>query len=150
EGETFGIHRSSIVWSERSELAPRLLALDPASFDAELSRRFGNFYGAVRAVGPRWAYPLWVLNATRYTSQRLALVGDAAAAIHRIAGQGRTLGSRDGAALAEVLGEARRLGMDSGTGSVLQRYERWRRFDALTLVTVTDLLNRLFSNDVAP
>jgi len=150
EGETFGIHRSSIVWSERSELAPRLLALDPASFDAELSRRFGNFYGAVRAVGPRWAYPLWVLNATRYTSQRLALVGDAAHAIHPIAGQGLNLGIRDVAALAEVLVDARRLGMDIGTGSVLQRYERWRRFDALTLVTVTDLLNRLFSNDVAP
>lgn len=149
-GPDGGLHRSSIVWSERADLAPRLLGLDQAAFDAELRRRFGDFCGAVRAVGPRWSYPLSVLNAARYVAPRLALAGDAAHAIHPIAGQGLNLGVRDVAALAEVVVEARRLGLDIGSEAVLQRYERWRRFDSLTLVAVTDGLNRLFSNDVAP
>jgi len=149
-GAEHGVHRSSIVWSERADIAPRLLALDQAAFDAELRRRFGDFYGAVRAVGPRWSYPLSVLNASRYVGHRLALAGDAAHAIHPIAGQGLNLGVRDLAVLAEVLVDAHRLGLDIGSEAVLQRYERWRRFDSLTLVAVTDGLNRLFSNDVAP
>lgn len=145
-----GPHRSSIVWTERADLVPRLMALDDAGFDAELRRRFGDFYGHVHAVGPRWTYPLSALNAQRYVAHRLALVGDAAHAIHPIAGQGLNLGIRDVAALAEVLADAHRLGLDIGGGAVLERYERWRRFDALMLVAVTDGLNRLFSNDVGP
>ena len=101
-------------------------------------------------MGPRWSYPLSVLNASRYVGHRLALAGDAAHAIHPIAGQGLNLGVRDLAVLAEVLVDAHRLGLDIGSEAVLQRYERWRRFDSLTLVAVTDGLNRLFSNDVAP
>ncbi|MCH9018912.1 MAG: FAD-dependent monooxygenase, partial [Proteobacteria bacterium] len=81
---------------------------------------------------------------------RLALVGDAAHVIHPIAGQGLNLGLRDVAALAEVLVDARRLGLDLGGGATLERYARWRRFDNTVLIAATDGLNRLFSNDIAP
>ena len=100
--------------------------------------------------GPRWSYPLALVHAERYTAPRLALAGDAAHAIHPIAGQGLNLGLRDVAALAETLADAARLGQDIGTADVLARYERWRRFDNMLLAAVTDGLVRLFSNDVAP
>lgn len=142
--------RSSIVWTERAELAPEIMALDESGFAAELGRRFGDFLGAVEVTGPRWSYPLALLHAERYTAPRLALVGDAAHVIHPIAGQGLNLGIRDIAALAELVVDARRLGLDIATPEVLLRYERRRRFDNLTLAAVTDGLNRLFSNAVPP
>ena len=142
-------HRSSIVWTERRERVPAILALDDAGFSAEMQRRFGNSLGRIRVIGGRWAYPLRLQHAERYATHRLALVGDAAHAIHPIAGQGLNLGLRDVAALAEALVDARRLGLDVGVGLPLEQYERWRRVDNLLLVASTDLLNRLFSNDVA-
>ncbi|MEK9662702.1 MAG: UbiH/UbiF/VisC/COQ6 family ubiquinone biosynthesis hydroxylase, partial [Alphaproteobacteria bacterium] len=145
-----GNHRSSIVWSEREGRVPALLALDPASFSLELAQRVGGFLGEVSLDGERWSYPLSLSHAVRYTDRRLALVGDAAHAIHPIAGQGLNMGIRDVAALAEVLVETRRLGLDIGTPDVLARYARWRRADNTMLAVVTDLLNRLFSNDIAP
>jgi len=143
-------HRSSIVWTEDERLAPAMMALDDDAFSAELGRRFGPWYGEVRVLGGRWSYPLSLLHANRYIAPRLALVGDAAHAIHPIAGQGLNLGIRGVAALAEVMVEAARLGLDVGGADVLARYERWRRFDAMALVAVTDGLNRLFSNAIPP
>lgn len=145
-----GRHRSSIVWTERTDLAPALLALDDDAFAAELARRFGPSLGLIGIEGRRWNYPLSLLHADSYTGDRLVLVGDAAHAIHPIAGQGLNLGLRDVAALAEVLVDAHRLGLDLGSAAVLARYERWRRFDNTVLAAVTDGLNRLFSNDLAP
>ena len=139
-------NRSSIVWSERSELVPKLLKLPSDKFHAELARRFGDFLGEVELAGPVWTYPLGFIHANRYTSGRLALVGDAAHAIHPIAGQGLNLGLRDVASLAEIAVDARRLGLDIGTADLLARYERWRRFDSVALAAMTDGLNRLFSN----
>ncbi len=141
--------RSSIVWTERAALAPGLLALDEADFAAELGRRFGDYLGAIRVVGPRYHYPLSLVHAETYIAPRLALVGDAAHAIHPIAGQGFNIGLRDVAALAEVAVDAARLGLDIGSTAVLQRYQRWRRFDNSVMLAVTDGLNRLFSNDHA-
>lgn len=141
-------NRSSIVWTERSSRAPGLLALDKKRFRAELQRRFGDFLGSVSLAGPVWSYPLSFNHAKRYTAPRLALVGDAAHAIHPIAGQGLNLGIRDVASLAEIAVDARRLGLDIGTADHLARYERWRRFDAVTMAAVTDGLNRLFSNEL--
>jgi len=143
-------NRSSLVWTEHADLAPAIMALDDAAFGFEMARRFGDFLGALEVVGPRWSYPLSLLLAERYVDARLALVGDAAHAIHPIAGQGLNLGLRDVAALAETIVDARRLGLDIGAGNVLERYQRWRRFDSLTLAAVTDGLNRLFSNDFPP
>jgi 2-octaprenyl-6-methoxyphenol hydroxylase len=143
-------NRSSIVWTERAELAPRLLALDDAAFAVELGSRFGDFLGALEPVGPRWAYPLALMQARRYTARRLALVGEAAHLVHPIAGQGLNLSIRDVAALSELVVDWRRLGLDIGDDRLLLHYERWRRFDALLLATVTDGLNRLFSNALPP
>jgi 2-octaprenyl-6-methoxyphenol hydroxylase len=143
-------HRSSIVWTEKRDLVPAIMALSPDDFAAEIQRRFGDSLGRIRLLGQRWAYPLKLQHATRYVEDRLALVGDAAHAIHPIAGQGLNLGLRDVAALAETLVDAHRLGLDIGVGEPMERYERWRRFDNLMLLAATDLLNRLFSNDIAP
>ena len=143
-------NRSSIVWTERSVDAPALLALNEAGFARELARRFGDHLGALEVEGARWSYPLALLHAERYTAPRLALIGDAAHVIHPIAGQGWNLGVRDIAALAELLVDAARLGVDLGGGALLERYERWRRVDNLTLTAVTDGLNRLFSNTFPP
>jgi 2-octaprenyl-6-methoxyphenol hydroxylase len=143
-------NRCSIVWTERAELAARLIALSDKEFGAELAARFGNFLGAVKPVGPRWTYSLGLMLAERYVARRLALVGEAAHLIHPIAGQGLNLGIRDVAALAELVVDTRRAGLDIGDDAVLSRYQRWRRFDTLLLAAVTDGLNRLFSNSIAP
>jgi len=142
--------RSSLVWTERADLAPALLALDAESFAAELARRFGDHLGLLRVVGPRFAYPLTLVLADRYVAPRLALAGDAAHAIHPIAGQGLNLGLRDTAVLAETVVDAMRLGLDPGTTVVLDGYEVRRRFDNTLMLAVTDTLNRLFSNDLGP
>ncbi len=139
--------RSSLVWTERSDLAPVFMNLDEAAFTRQIVQRFGAYLGDVRPVGPRWSYPLGLQLALDYVAPRLALVGDAAHCIHPIAGQGLNLGLRDVAALGQVLVEARRLGLDIGSGDVLARYQRWRRFDTFALALATDQLNRLFAND---
>jgi 2-octaprenyl-6-methoxyphenol hydroxylase len=143
-------HRSSIVWSEDPRLVPMLLKLEDEAFGQEIERRFGLSLGRVRPLGPRFSYPLTMVLADRYVKPRFALTGDAAHGIHPIAGQGFNLGVRDVAALAEVLVEASRAGLDLGALEVLERYARWRRFDNLMLSTFMDGLTRLFSNDIAP
>jgi 2-octaprenyl-6-methoxyphenol hydroxylase len=143
-------NRSSLVWTEKLATARALLALNETEFTHELARRFGDSLGAVTPVGPRWSYPLALQIATSYVAPRLALVGDAAHAIHPIAGQGLNLGLRDVAALAEILIEARRLGLDIGGAGILARYQKWRRFDNLALALATDALNRLFTNQLPP
>ncbi|HET7084243.1 MAG TPA: UbiH/UbiF/VisC/COQ6 family ubiquinone biosynthesis hydroxylase [Rhizomicrobium sp.] len=143
-------NRSSLVWTERKELAPALLALDEQGFNAELAQRFGAHLGKTKSAGPRWSYPLSFHLARDFVRPRFALAGDAAHGIHPIAGQGLNLGLKDAAALAEVLLDAARLGRDIGALDTLKRYERWRRFDSFALAASTDALNRLFSNDIAP
>jgi 2-octaprenyl-6-methoxyphenol hydroxylase len=142
--------RSSLVWTEAASLAPRLVALPASEFAAELRARFGDFLGDVEPIGPRFTYPLSLMQAETYIAPRLALIGEAAHVIHPIAGQGLNVGIRDVAALAEAIVDARRLGLDIGGDSVLERYQRWRRLDAIMLAGVTDGLNRLFSNTVQP
>ncbi len=143
-------NRASIVWTERADRAPAFMALDDAAFVRELTKRFGDFLGDVRLVGPRWSYPLGLQFAERATAERLALVGDALHGMHPIAGQGLNMGFRDVAALVDAVEDAARLGQDVGTSAVLAGYERARRFDNLLMLAMTDGLNRLFSNDIAP
>ncbi len=142
--------RSNVVWSENSDLAQQYMALEDEAFLAELKNRFGDWLGEVQLTGPRFSYPLSLLHSETYIDDRFAMLGDAAHAIHPIAGQGLNMGLRDIAALAEVLVDAHRLGLDLGAVSVLERYQRWRRFDNSVLAAVTDGLTRLFSNDVPP
>lgn len=143
-------NRCSIVWTEREDGAARIMALPEAAFFAELRSRFGDFLGEIRLLGGRVAHPLSLHYAESVTGQRLALVGDAAHGMHPIAGQGLNMGIRDVAALAEVVVEAARLGLDVGGSAGLARYQRWRRFDNTAMLFATDALNRLFSNDIAP
>jgi 2-octaprenyl-6-methoxyphenol hydroxylase len=143
-------NRSNVVWSEKADLAPHYLAMPEDEFLAELTRRFGDWLGEIELVGPRFSYPLSLSYAETYIGQRFALIGDAAHSIHPIAGQGLNMGLRDVAAMAEVLVDARRLGLDIGSQDVLAQYERWRRFDNVLLAAVTDGLTRLFSNDATP
>lgn len=140
-------NRSNVVWSERADLAAQYLAMPEDAFMAELQRRFGDWLGEIELIGPRFSYPLSLSHAERYVDRRFALIGDAAHAIHPIAGQGLNMGLRDVAAMAEVLVDARRLGLDIGETGVLEGYARWRRFDNVLLAAVTDGLTRLFSND---
>ena len=138
--------RSSIVWTESAREAERIVALADAEFHAALEQRFGLHLGEIEVVGPRRAFPLGLFTARSFIAERLALVGDAAHIIHPIAGQGLNMGLRDVAALAEAVADNARLGLDIGAPEVLERYQRWRRFDTMTMGVATDGLNRLFSN----
>lgn len=140
-------NRSSIVWSEPDDTARAIAALPADAFLDVLRPRFGDFLGAISLAGPRFSYPLSLSLADSYVVPRIALVGDAAHGVHPIAGQGLNLGLRDVAALAEVIVDAARRGEDIGAADVLDRYQRWRRFDATALGLGMDSVNRLFSND---
>jgi 2-octaprenyl-6-methoxyphenol hydroxylase len=142
--------RSSIVWTERTADAERLVAEEPLVFEMELEQRFGLKLGELRVEGKPRAFPLGLTLARDFVRARFALAGDAAHGIHPIAGQGLNLGFKDAAALAETVVEADRLGQDIGALDVLQRYERWRRFDTVQMGITTDVLNRMFSNDIGP
>jgi 2-octaprenyl-6-methoxyphenol hydroxylase len=142
--------RSSIVWTERKADVPALLALDEVDLVAEIERRFGLQLGALALETPVRSYPLGFGIARRFVAERLALVGDAAHVIHPIAGQGLNIGLRDAAALAEAVTESMRLGLLPDAASTLERYERARRFDTVAMGVATDVLNRMFSNDLLP
>ncbi len=142
-------NRASIVWSDSSRAVDAAMALGDEAFAAELARRFGNFLGAVKPCAPRWSYPLSLQMAERYTDTRLALIGDAAHAIHPIAGQGLNMGLRDAAALADIVSDNMSAGLDIG-GAGLEAFEVWRNFDNRALAGATDIFTRLFSNNIPP
>lgn len=143
-------NRSSLVWTERTADAERLVAADDLVFEDELERRFGHKLGALKVVGGKQAFPLGLTLSRAFVGPRLALAGDAAHGIHPISGQGLNLGFKDVAALAETVVEADRLGLDIGAINVLERYQTWRRFDTFRMGVTTDVLNRMFSNDIGP
>lgn len=139
-------NRSSLVWTETRKDAERIIALDDAGFHAELERRFGLHLGELHAETKPRAFPLGYFMARSFVADRLALIGDAAHVVHPIAGQGLNLGLKDVAALAEVIVDAARLGLDPGQADVLDRYQQWRRFDTMAMGVTTNGLNLLFSN----
>ncbi len=141
--------RMSIVWSDKVAAIEAAIALPEEAFLAELARRMGDFLGPITLCAPRQSYPLSLQMAEAYTDTRLVLVGDAAHAIHPLAGQGLNMGLRDAAALADVIAQARALGLDIG-GANLGAYSTWRHFDNQMLALSTDILNGLFSNNIAP
>ena len=140
-------NRSSLVWTESSRSADSLLAQDEMMFEVELEQRFGHKLGKLSIASKVQAFPLGLTLAREFVRERFVLAGDAAHGIHPIAGQGLNLGFKDAAALAETIVDADRLGQDIGGLDVLERYQMWRRFDTVQMGIVTDVMNRLFSND---
>jgi 2-octaprenyl-6-methoxyphenol hydroxylase len=140
-------NRSSLVWTEASEIAGEIVAGPDKQFQAELERRFGGHLGKVVPVGPRTSFALSMFLARSYAADRVALAGDAAHIVHPIAGLGFNLGLRDAAELSDTVVDNVRLGQDIGSMAVLGSYERGRRFDNVLVALATDGLNRLFSND---
>lgn len=143
-------NRSGIVWTEANDVAAAICGQDDGAFRAELAAKVGGFLGEVRVEGPRFHHPLTLQFAERMIDHRLALIGDSAHGMHPIAGQGMNMGIRDVAALAEVIADSMRLGLDPGGPEGLERYQRWRRFDTMLMLGLTDGLDRLFSNDIEP
>ncbi len=139
--------RVSLVWTETTARGAALAKASEEAFAAHLGRRFGSFLGQIEVLGPRFVYPLSLQLAERLAAPRMALIGDAAHAIHPIAGQGLNMGLKDAAALAQVLTEAARLGEDIGALDVLERYGRWRSVDNIGVALATDLFSRLYSNN---
>ena len=140
-----GRHRSALVWTVAEKDAAGYLALSERAYLAEVSKRMDGLFGALELVAPIMSYPLNFQHAGRITGDRLALVGDAAHGMHPIAGQGLNLGLRDVGALVEVLADGMRLGLEPGDAQLLARYERWRAVDTLSVMAVTDGINRLFA-----
>ena len=143
-------NRSSIVWTEEKAKGQELMAGSDEAFTSELTRRFGHRLGTITLEGPRQSFPLEFQMARSFVGDRLALIGDAAHVVHPLAGQGLNIGLRDVAALTETIVDTLRLGLDIGSATTLERYQRWRRFDSAFSGTVMDGMNRLFSNDSAP
>lgn len=139
-----GSHRSALVWTVDEKDAAGVLKLSDRAFLAEVAKRMGDIFGEIISVAPRSSYPLGFHHTAKITAPRLALVGDAAHGIHPIAGQGLNLGLRDVGALAEVLAEGMRLGLEPGDAQLLARYEKWRGLDAFTVALATDGLTRIF------
>ena len=137
-------NRSAIVWSVAAADAAAIIDLPERAMAAEIEKRMGGFLGKIELAGPRWTYPLGFHHAATMTARRLSLAGDAAHGIHPIAGQGLNLGFRDAAALAQVLVEGARLGLDLGDPQLLSRYERWRSLDTFMVAAATDGLTRLY------
>lgn len=143
-------NRSSIVWTEERATGETIMAASQEEFVAEVTKRFGHRLGEISLAGSCRSFPLDLQIARSFVADRLALIGDAAHVVHPLAGQGLNIGVRDVAALAEIIVESARLGLDIGGATQLERYERWRRFDSAFSAAVMDGLNRLFSNDSAP
>ncbi|USI74306.1 UbiH/UbiF/VisC/COQ6 family ubiquinone biosynthesis hydroxylase [Sphingomonas morindae] len=139
-----GGHRSALVWTVEERDADALLSLSPRAFVAEAEKRLDGLLGRITLASPLSSYPLGYHRTAQLTAERLALVGDAGHGIHPIAGQGVNLGFRDVAALAEVLVEGARLGLDLGDATLLARYDRWRGLDSFMVAAATDGFVRLF------
>lgn len=143
-------NRACIVWSEPPKKAQALAALPNEEIEAELQKRFGDILGKVSLCAPMFTYPLTLELASGWYSHRVVLAGDAAHGIHPVAGQGYNLGLKDVAALAEVLIDAHKIGLDIGDANVLENYAAWRRTDTMMVAISCDAFVRLFSNDFAP
>jgi 2-octaprenyl-6-methoxyphenol hydroxylase len=140
-----GDGRCGLVWTRRPEEAARLLALPDAQFLAELQAAFGFRLGRLLSVGARQSYELALSRSRQHVAPRLAIVGNAAQAMHPIAGQGFNLGLRDAASLAEVIADARAAGSaEVGDDAQLCAYADWREEDRRRIVAFTDGLVRLF------
>lgn len=140
-------NRSSVVWSLETKISDTMKALETDAFEEELNIAFGKTLGTIKLDGPLWSYPLSAMVMPRYGDERLIFIGDAAHTMHPVAGQGFNVGARDAGCLAKHLKEARDLGLDWGSLTTLQAYERDRKVDVHSMTGFTDLLVRYFSSN---
>lgn len=138
---------SGLIWSLSTDRADHYYSLSNEDLAAEIGQHFSKILGQITLTDQRWLFPLDVTVVKNYVAPRLALIGDSAHAIHPVAGQGFNLGLRDVADLADHLSQARALGLDIGSLTLLKDYEKKRRIDVLTMTGMCDGLVRLFSND---
>jgi 2-polyprenylphenol 6-hydroxylase len=142
--------RCSIVWSTSPQEAEQLMGLDDTAFCQALTQASDNMLGEIRAVGPRGVFPLRLEHAERYVLPGLVLIGDAAHAVHPLAGQGVNLGFLDAATLAETLIDARSADRPIGAVATLRRYERARKGANMGMLAAMDAFKRTFSNEILP
>jgi 2-octaprenyl-6-methoxyphenol hydroxylase len=145
-----GTHRSGIVWTVENNSRYDVANLPDDLFSHAVANRCPDHYGQIDVIGDRRAYPLSLIHAKRYIDGRFVLIGEAAHGIHPIAGQGFNLSMRDIGVLAQMIITRIKAGMDIGEMGVLQKYQQLRRPDNVKMIAATDLLNRLFSNDILP
>ena len=140
----------SIVWTLRGDEIEAVMSLEAGDFHAALGEAFGYRLGRILDSGPRESWPLVRQHAVHYIQERVALLGDAAHAIHPLAGQGVNLGLLDAATLAGVILDDHAQGRDPGHRRILRHYERWRRSDNQLMMAAMDGIKRLFSNASPP
>jgi 2-octaprenyl-6-methoxyphenol hydroxylase len=140
----------SMVWTARDDQVSELMALSDERFLLKLQDRFGYRLGRLHDLGKRIAYPLRLRQAAKQISERVALVGNAAHAIHPVTGQGFNLGLRDVAVLADLLSDAANRRQDPGAMALLKAYAKWRKNDQNSVAMITDSLARLFANPFGP
>lgn len=145
-----GGKHSSLVWVEKTELVPAFMKLSEAERCWHIQKRVGNKLGKIELVTPCISYPLSVCFANQYYRERTVLVGDAAHAVHPIAGQGFNLGIQDIAALVDAVIYNKQLGLDIGAQNMLKRYTTQRRPENMAMIAITDSLTRLFSTNISP
>ena len=143
-------HFGSIVWYHSPDEINRLKSLPLAELKDELVSAFPDCLGKVNNVLATASFPLKRQHAQNYVKPGVALVGDAAHMINPLAGQGVNIGLLDAAALAEVLVDAHKQGLEISDMAVLKRYERLRRQENLKMMTVMDVFYRVFSNEILP
>jgi len=139
--------RSSLVWVVDPARADVLAAMDDAKLAAEIERRAHSLLGKMSVEQGRGVFPLTVETADAVVGARIALVGEAAHVVPPIGAQGLNLGLRDSAAIAELVADARRDGLDIGAAEVLRRYQAQRRADVMSRAIAVDLLNRSLLTD---
>ena len=140
------LHRCSIVWSQDTAEADRLMALGDTEFCQQLSAASEYCLGQVTAVDKRFSVPLIQRHAIDYVQPRVALIGDAAHSIHPLAGQGVNLGFSDAQVLAKEVQRAFSQGLDIGDLTLLKRYQRQRKPENLAAMAAMEGFKRLFGS----
>ena len=143
-------NRCQIVWTAPHEEARAMVNLPKAAFLAELKTRYGDEMGDLKLMNQPSLFPVQLMQSKAYVRPGIALIGDAAHCCHPVGGQGLNMGIRDATALAEVLQQAAMRGDALGSLATLNRYQRWRRTENWFTLSLTDFLNRAFSNRFLP